>query len=409
MRVTLESHGRDELLPGFDASRSLGWYTAVCPMPLEPALNCAQAREALGPWLAQHFSPENCNAYGYLRQENPAAFDYAAQIAFNYLGRVTGQPDEEASLMLSALAPGIVPELVHADMEADAPLELSVFFDQQGILHLGAWFSPHCLPRDWVFGLLQSWLAALKTLPAYLPQQTLDAIFAACGCHADEVERIAQPDVSSNGAAAGISPAYANRCLLQQQAENSLLANRGYFCAHARVESLYRAAWCLRSLFPMPVEGEFYRVVLLKGRTSLEFHDFSHLPEAEAEAESQALLRAREAAARLDVQRGPLPRARFFRRGSDRVVMRSLVLPPSAYDGWCMGVLAAGAFAWPAKGGPENSLLPEPFPLEAYSRWRAQFDERAARAYWATLLQDFSGPTGVELTQPAPRCRYQRV
>ncbi|MCG4878329.1 hypothetical protein L0N00_18015, partial [Eggerthella lenta] len=73
---------------------------------------------------------------------------------------------------------------VHADMEADAPLELSVFFDQQGILHLGAWFSPQCLPQDWVSGLLQSWRAALKTLPAYLPQQTLDAIFAACGCHA---------------------------------------------------------------------------------------------------------------------------------------------------------------------------------------------------------------------------------
>ena len=56
-----------------------------------------------------------------------------------------------------------------------------------------------------------------------------------------------------------------------------------------------------------------------------------------------------------------------------------------------------------AKGGPENSRLPEPFPLETYSRWRAQFDERAARAYWAGLLQDFNGPTGVELAQPAPR------
>lgn len=81
------------------------------PQPLGPSLNYAQAREALGPWLAQHFSPENCNAYGYLRQENPAEFGYAAQIAFNYLGRLTGQPDEEASLMLSALAPGLIPEL----------------------------------------------------------------------------------------------------------------------------------------------------------------------------------------------------------------------------------------------------------------------------------------------------------
>ena len=77
MRVTLESHGRDELLPGFDSSRSLGWFTAVCPMPLEPAATCAQARETVGPWLAQHFTPENCNAHGYLRKGDPDSFDYA--------------------------------------------------------------------------------------------------------------------------------------------------------------------------------------------------------------------------------------------------------------------------------------------------------------------------------------------
>ena len=400
VRVTLESHGRDELLPGFDASRSLGWFTAVCPMPLEPTLNCAQARKVLGPWLAQHFSPENCNAYGYLRQENPAEFGYTAQIAFNYLGRVTGQPDEEASLMLSALAPGLVPELVHADMEADAPLELSVYFDQQGILHLGTWFSPDCLPRDWVFGLLQSWLAALKSLPAYLPQQTLDAIFTACGCHADDVERIAQPD-------AGHAPLLYQSLLAQsgvytQQVEFHFRGPVDIFALMRAWEALTARHESLRSLFPMPVEGEFYRVVLLKGRTSLEFHDFSHLPEAEAEAEAQALLRA-ERQRGFDVQRGPLLRARFFRRGADRVVM-SWCFHHLLMDGWCMGVLLRELFALAgAKGGPENSRLPEPFPLEIYSRWRAQFDERAARAYWAGLLQDFNGPTGVELAQPVSR------
>ena len=400
VRVTLESHGRDELLPGFDASRSLGWFTAVCPMSLEPALNYAQAREVLGPWLAQHFSPENCNAYGYLRQENPAEFGYTAHIAFNYLGRVTGHPDEEASLMLSALAPGLIPELVHADMEADAPLELSVFFDQQGVLHLGAWFSPHCLPYDWVFGLLQSWLAALKTLPAYLPQQTLDAIFAACGCHADEVERIAQPD-------AGHAPLLYQSLLAQsgvytQQVEFHFRGPVDIFALMHAWEALTARHESLRSLFPMPVEGEFYRVVLLKGRTSLEFHDFSHLPEAEAEAEAQALLRA-ERQRGFDVQRGPLLRARFFRRSGDRVVM-SWCFHHLLMDGWCMGVLLRELFALAGgKAGPENSRLPEPFPLEIYSRWRAQFDERAARAYWAGLLQDFNGPTGVELAQPISR------
>ena len=400
VRVTLESHGRDELLPGFDASRSLGWFTAVCPMPLEPALTCAQARESVGPWLAQHFSPENCNAYGYLRQENPAEFGYAGQIAFNYLGRVTGRQEDEASLVLSALAPGLIPELVHADMEADAPLELSAFFDQQGALHLGAWFSPARLTEEWVSGLLQSWLDALKTLPAYLPGQTLEAIFAACGCQPEDVERIAPPD-------AGHEPLLYQSLLARtgvytQQVEFHFRGPVDIFALMRAWESLTARHESLRSLFPMPVEGEFYRVVLRKGRTSLEYHDFSHLPEAEAEAEAQALLRA-ERQRGFDVQRGPLLRARFFRRGADRAVM-SWCFHHLLMDGWCMGVLLRELFALAgAKGGPENSLLPEPFPLESYSRWRAQFDERAARAYWAGLLRDFTGPAGVEPTQWAPR------
>lgn len=392
VRVTLESHGRDELLPGFDSSRSLGWFTAVCPMPLEPAATCAQARETVGPWLAQYFTPENCNAYGYLRKGDPDSFDYAGQIAFNYLGRMTGQPDDEASLVLSALAPGLVPELVHSQMQAEAPLEISAYFDQQGALHLGAWFSPACLPQAWVAGLLDSWITALKTLPAYLPQQTLDAIFVAGRCQPEDVERIAQPD-------AGHAPLLYQSLLAQsgiytQQVEFHFRGPVDIFALMRSWEALMARHESLRSLFPMPVEGEFYRVVLRKARTSLEFHDFSHLPEAEAEAEAQALLRA-ERQRGFDVQRGPLLRARFFRRGADRMVM-SWCFHHLLMDGWCMGVLLRELFVLAgADATSASSCLPEPFPLENYSRWRAQFDERAARAYWAELLQNFGGLTGV--------------
>ena len=398
VHITLESHGRDELLPGCDASRSLGWFTAVCPMPLEPASTCAQAREAVGPWLAQHFTPESCNAYGYLRRNDPQSFDYAGQIAFNYLGRMTGQPDDEASLVLSALAPGLIPELVHSQMQAEAPLEISAYFDQQGTLHLGAWYSPACLPQAWVDGLLASWLEALKTLPAYLPQQTLDAIFDACRCQPEDVERIAQPD--SGHEALLYQSLLAQTGVYTQQVEFYFKGRVDVFALMRGWELLTARHESLRSLFPMPVEGEFYRVVLRKPRTSLEYHDFSHLPQAEAEAEMQALLLA-ERQRGFDVQRGPLLRARFFRRGDGSAVM-SWCFHHLLMDGWCMGVLLRELFALAQIGADAASCslgLPEPFPLEVYSRWRAQFDERAARAYWADLLHDFGGLTGVALPQ----------
>jgi len=55
--LTLKSHGRDTLLPGMDMSRSLGWFTAECPMPLAPAATCAEADEAVRAFVRDAFHP----------------------------------------------------------------------------------------------------------------------------------------------------------------------------------------------------------------------------------------------------------------------------------------------------------------------------------------------------------------
>ena len=140
--LALESHGRDSLLPGFDFSRSLGWFTAVCPMPLVPGASCATARPAIVRGLSEHYSPESCTAYGYLRARDPRRFGHAAQLAFNYLGKVVANEQGGASLVLAALTPGAIPELLHPDFAPDVPLELSAWFDPNGVLRLGAYFSP---------------------------------------------------------------------------------------------------------------------------------------------------------------------------------------------------------------------------------------------------------------------------
>lgn len=393
--LTLESHGRDELLPGFDFSRSVGWFTAVCPMPLVPAASCGEARASVCGWLAKHYSPAACNAYGYLRARDPRTYGYTAQIAFNYLGKITASDDGATSLMRSALAPGAVPELLHQDFEPDSPLELSAWFEQDGALHLGAYFSPGLLPSNWVSGLLERWRAALQTLPAYLPDATLAAIYASCGCEKADVERIAQPDSTH-----------------EAQLYQSLLPGRGvyvqqvefYFSGALDEQALMRA-WktviarheSLRSLFAMPVAGEFYRVALRVPRTSLELHDFSRLPEHSARAEMDALLRAQRERG-FDVRQGPLLRAQFFRLDGNRIVM-GWCFHHLLMDGWCMGILLRELFTLCGAGEERASnhaaLLPRSFALENYERWRSRFDEHAARTYWAGLLQDFAGSTGV--------------
>ncbi|MFI1396046.1 amino acid adenylation domain-containing protein [Streptomyces sp. NPDC020681] len=109
--VDLEGHGREEELaadaPGADLSRTVGWFTSVYPVRLDPgpvdlgdALTGGAAVEEAVERVKEHLAslPANGVGYGMLRHLNPrtsavlAALD-APQIEFNYLGRF-GIPEE---------------------------------------------------------------------------------------------------------------------------------------------------------------------------------------------------------------------------------------------------------------------------------------------------------------------------
>ncbi|MGJ3523081.1 amino acid adenylation domain-containing protein [Nitratidesulfovibrio sp. D1] len=397
--VTLESHGRDSVVPGCDLSRSLGWFTAVCPLPLAPAATGSQARRHLLPWLREVFTPRNCNAYGYLRRADPQRFGYAAQIGFNYLG-AAGDAGEGAIVPLSSLGnPGDVPELLHPHYRPDAPLDLAASFDADGELHLMAWFSPQMLVPEWVASLLQGWTAALRTLPAYCPpleDDTRAAILAACGCAEEDVERIERPD-----------PSHEPMLYQHLSSGHGVYTQQVEFHFDGEVDEFrLMAAWnrvvdrheSLRSLFPMVHHGEFHRVALRRARSGAEYHDLSHLPPDAARAEADTLLRARRGRA-FDLARGPLLHAQFFRLDARTVVM-SWCFHHLLMDGWCIGVLLQELFdIWRGLSGRPAAPLPAPFPLPEYERWQADFDEEAAREYWAALLEGYGPLAGVA---PAP-------
>ncbi|TDC71920.1 amino acid adenylation domain-containing protein [Actinomadura sp. GC306] len=97
--IDLEGHGREEVVPGVDLSRTAGWFTSIHPVRLdagwvEPA-DVREGGQAVGTALKRvkeqlREIPDNGIGYGLLRHLNPAAGDRLAgtpQIAFNYLGR----------------------------------------------------------------------------------------------------------------------------------------------------------------------------------------------------------------------------------------------------------------------------------------------------------------------------------
>ncbi|MEU3572032.1 amino acid adenylation domain-containing protein [Kitasatospora sp. NPDC036755] len=114
--VDLEGHGREDLVPGADLSRTIGWFTTVHPVRLDAAVRDWSDVQHGGPELGSALKtvkeqlarvPENGIGYGLLRYLAPdsgellRAAGRGPQISFNYLGRIAG-PDSLGDWTLAA-------------------------------------------------------------------------------------------------------------------------------------------------------------------------------------------------------------------------------------------------------------------------------------------------------------------
>ncbi|WP_416968686.1 condensation domain-containing protein [Streptomyces sp. 4F14] len=107
--VDVEGHGREEVVPGVELSRTVGWFTSL--YPVRKGVSGERSGEL----------PDNGLGYGLLRYLNPDTADELAKaptpaIGFNYLGRFT-VPDAESWTFApesSSLAKGTDPELAVA-------------------------------------------------------------------------------------------------------------------------------------------------------------------------------------------------------------------------------------------------------------------------------------------------------
>ncbi|MDT5036572.1 MAG: hypothetical protein QOE03_1757, partial [Micromonosporaceae bacterium] len=101
--LDLEGHGREDLAPGVDLSRTVGWFTSVYPVRLDPGAETWSELRAGGEAVARVLKqlkeqlravPRNGIGYGLLRYLNSQTAAHLAgyprpQLAFNYLGRVS--------------------------------------------------------------------------------------------------------------------------------------------------------------------------------------------------------------------------------------------------------------------------------------------------------------------------------
>ena len=173
--LDLEGHGREDIFGDVDLSRTVGWFTSLFPVRLDPGALDLEEAMAGGAALARalkiikeqlHALPDNGLGYGLLRYLNPWTAAQLAplatpQIGFNYLGRFAapaaadwGPAPEPVGTADPAMA------LSHA-LEVNA-LTLD---DREGPKLTATWsWAPALLSEAAVRDLAECWFRALEAL-----------------------------------------------------------------------------------------------------------------------------------------------------------------------------------------------------------------------------------------------------
>ena len=185
--VALEGHGREEIFPGVDLSRTVGWFTSLFPVMLDPGeQGWAEPGRALKRIKEQlRRIPDQGLGYGLLRYMNPKtgavlAEQAGPQLGFNYLGRFdgtggtgwSGLGEGEPAMPLTHVV-----DINALTMDRPEGPELSVNWT----------WAKAILPEAAVQELAEDWFAALHELVRCAEEPGAGG-FDALGCAAGGVE-----------------------------------------------------------------------------------------------------------------------------------------------------------------------------------------------------------------------------
>ncbi|MGY3617881.1 amino acid adenylation domain-containing protein [Bradyrhizobium sp. USDA 10063] len=163
--IELEGHGREDIFPDAEISRTVGWFTTAFPLRLEGA---SRDDAALIKLVKEKIRavPNRGLGYGVLRylgeEEHSKALSRLPdpRIVFNYLGRFDGSVGEASAF-------GIAPESPGPTRSANAPLRgwLNINGEvREGCLRLSFGYGRRRYRRETVERLARSYAAALREL-----------------------------------------------------------------------------------------------------------------------------------------------------------------------------------------------------------------------------------------------------
>ncbi|MFE3634311.1 non-ribosomal peptide synthase/polyketide synthase [Streptomyces sp. NPDC059168] len=412
--VTLEGHGREELLEDTDLARTAGWFTAMYPVALDVPRDADTGSVLKAVKENLRAVPHGGLGYGALRFLHPTAgpeLPALPPVCFNYLGRQ--DRTSPSGGLLHAAHDGLRGGM---DAAAERPHLLDVLGRVTGDRLEFTWsYSRELHRRETVARLAAELTGELRAIlrhcaepgaggrtPSDFPLAPLDqaAVDRLVGDGADVTDVYPLTPTQAGMVMHGLD-----------DAEHGLYVEQITFVADgARDPRTLAAAWqhvvertpvlrtsvALRGV-PVPLQIVHRDVTL-----PVTEHDWSGIPADRHDTELELLL-AGERARGLALDRAPLLRLALVRLGPDAVrvvwTFHHVVL-----DGWSVfHVLSDVMAAHAALAGGELPRLPERRPFSDYAAWLAARDDRRAEEHWREALAGLGAPTPLPYDRrPAP-------
>jgi amino acid adenylation domain-containing protein/non-ribosomal peptide synthase protein (TIGR01720 family) len=405
--VTLEGHGREDVLPGADLSRTVGWFTTLYPLVLTLPTGWDATLKAVKEQVRA--VPRRGMSFDALRQLRPGSglTRPLPEICFNYHGRWDDTGD--AGVFRTRLEP------TGAEVDPAAPLDFPLEINglvERGELVLNWQYSTARHDERTVRDLADGMVAALRELAehcartdaggrtpsdfplASLTQAQVDAI-AGTGEGVEDIYPLTplQAGMLFHSLVDPDSGAYVDqvRLTLDGVPDPEALAEAFRQVAERTPVLRTRLVW----------EGVDEPVQVVHRHVDLDItqHDVRALT---AEAQTAVLdeLLARDRANRIDPARAPLTRLIIVRTGDDRVELvwstHHVLL-----DGWSTGQVFTEVVARHdaiSRGLP--AAVPARRPFRDYLTWLAAQDTDAADGYWRSVLAGFDAPVAVPYDRP---------
>ncbi len=432
--IELEGHGREELLPGADVSRTVGWFTSVFPVglriddPSDLGAAIKQVKEQL------RAVPRRGAGFGLLANLHPDCERVRAlremkrpDLRFNYLGQLD-QVMGGRALFTRAPEPAGPESSPRNGRGAQLEVEGQVV---GGRLRLELIYSRNRHRDQTIQRLGEQITAGLEEIIAHgrrpdaggytpsdfplakLDQSALDDLVSRV-CH-DQMLGRERTDDGPAIRRQRIEAIYPMSPVQQGLVFHSLLAPGVYAtqisfrCRGALDEAALERAWeevisrhaVLRTFFVMDAATEPLQVVLHEVTARWHREDWRACAPVEQERRLEAYLRADRFRPFL-LDRAPLMRLTLLRLGDtthELVWTRHHALT----DGWSIPILIDEVFrCYESYCDRQDPALEPTMRYERFIEWLGEQDHAAAERYWTSALAGMEGPTGLPFDEPSP-------